>query len=68
MKIRSWNGFGAKSRPGRLQDAPGRTSYWTFDAFLVENGARRGHFGAQLGAKVPKIKHFRTKSPTNREK
>ena len=44
MKMRSWSIFGAKSRPGRLQDAPRQLGYSTFGASLVENVASRVDF------------------------
>ena len=51
-KIRPWTVFGAKSRPGRLQDAPPHLPGNPFGAFLAEKGAPRGHLGAQLGSKI----------------
>ena len=43
-KMRSWNVFGAKSRPGRLQvGPPGKNSY-SLGAFWVENVAPRVDF------------------------
>ena len=57
-KIRPLSVFGAKSRPGRPQDGQGQLTYSTFGAFLVENGAPRGHLGAQLGSKIRQKSHF----------
>ena len=51
MKMVPWTVFGAKSRPGRLQErSPGNPSKF-MRAFLAENCTRRGHVGAQ---RVPK--------------
>ena len=55
-KIRPWTVFGAKSRPGRLQEAS-RTltaskTTSPFGASLAENGAPRDHWEAQLGSKI----------------
>ena len=58
MKLRPWSVFGAKSRPGRLQDAPRRTEYSTFGAFLVENGAPSDNFGAQQDPNIHHKLHF----------
>ena len=46
MKMRPWNVFGAKLRPGRLQDAKGSSLQSTLGAFLIENGVPRDHVGA----------------------
>ena len=56
-KIRPLSVFGAKSRPGRLQDALVTSGLSVFGAFLVENGASRGHLGGQLGSKIRKKSH-----------
>ena len=57
-KIRSLSVFGAKSRPGRLQDALPHLPGNPFGACLVENGAPRDHFGPQRGAKIGKKSNF----------
>ena len=35
IEMRPWSGFGAKSRPGPLQDAHRNSKYWDFEASLV---------------------------------
>ena len=58
MKLLPWNVFGAKSRPGRLCDAPGHLEELTLERFLAENGIPRGHFGAQRGSQIHEKPHF----------
>ena len=47
MKIRPLRVFGAKSRPGRLQNAAARLLGNPFGAFLVESCVPRANFGPQ---------------------
>ena len=58
MKLLPWNVFGAKSRPGRLQDGSRTTAVRPKINFLVENGAPRGHFGSQRVSKIHEKSHF----------
>ena len=45
-KIRPWTVFGAKSRPGRLQDGPRTSKDSLFGALLAENVVSRVDFWA----------------------
>ena len=58
MNMRPGIVFGTKSRPGRLQDAPGRLEEWLLTTPLAENVAPNGQFGATLGPKMSPKSHF----------
>ena len=59
MKMGPWTASGAKSRPGRLQDAPRDRGYSTFGVFLAENGAPRLDLGSQENRKSAKTALWR---------
>ena len=62
--MRPWSGFGAKSRPGRLQDAQGEKGVLHFWEPFWPKCRPRGHFPGALGvAKSVKKRAFGHKVP-----
>ena len=58
IKIRPWSVFGAKSRPGRQQDAQGSLVQSPPGAFLAENVAPRLDFWTPEKSKIAPKTHF----------
>ena len=59
IQMHPWNVFGAKSRTGRLQDAPPGTYQYNLVAFLTENGAPGGDFRCPGKSKIVPKTYFR---------
>ena len=52
IEMRPWSGFGAKSRPGPLQDAHRNSGDWDFEASLAENVVSRVDFWTLAKSKI----------------